>query len=167
MSTGLAILFSLMALIAAGVVVSRASAAHAVVSLLGLLVAMGAAFFALSASFAGALQLLIYAGAVIAVFIFALITLDQSPAAISRERQRFLESWRTPAAVAAIAALAMVAALGAAPEAPVRAVTPKDVGELLFGPWALAVEAASLLLLAALIGVRHIGDRARKAEDEQ
>ena len=39
---------------------------------------------------------------------------------------------------------------------------PQEVGRLLFGPWALVIELASLLLLAGLIGVRHIGRSERR-----
>jgi NADH-quinone oxidoreductase subunit J len=40
-------------------------------------------------------------------------------------------------------------------------VPPKAVGIALFGPYALAVELASLLLLAGLVGAYHLGRRAR------
>ena len=40
-----------------------------------------------------------------------------------------------------------------------RAVTPKEVGLALFGPYVLAVEIASMLLLAGLVGAYHLGRR--------
>jgi NADH:ubiquinone oxidoreductase subunit 6 (subunit J) len=39
------------------------------------------------------------------------------------------------------------------------AVAPKEVGIVLFGPYLLAVELASILLLAALVGAYHLGRR--------
>jgi len=39
------------------------------------------------------------------------------------------------------------------------AVSPKEVGIQLFGPYVLAVEIASMLLLAALVGAYHLGRR--------
>ena len=39
------------------------------------------------------------------------------------------------------------------------AVTPKEVGLTLFGPYVLAVEIASMLLLAGLVGAYHLGRR--------
>ena len=38
-------------------------------------------------------------------------------------------------------------------------VTPKEVGLTLFGPYVLAVEIASMLLLAGLVGAYHLGRR--------
>ena len=39
------------------------------------------------------------------------------------------------------------------------AVSPKAVGMTLFGPYLLAVEIASMLLLSALVGAYHLGRR--------
>jgi NADH-quinone oxidoreductase subunit J len=39
------------------------------------------------------------------------------------------------------------------------AVSPKEVGITLFGPYLLAVEIASMLLLAGLVGAYHLGRR--------
>ena len=44
----------------------------------------------------------------------------------------------------------------AAPESG-AVVTPQQVGTLLFGPYLLAVELASMLLLAGLVGAYHLG----------
>jgi len=38
------------------------------------------------------------------------------------------------------------------------------VGIVLFGPYLLGVELASLLLLSALVGAYHVGRRTRKSE---
>jgi NADH-quinone oxidoreductase subunit J len=46
-------------------------------------------------------------------------------------------------------------------------VTPKDVGIALFGPYILAVELSSILLLAALIGAFHFGRRYMRARREE
>jgi NADH-quinone oxidoreductase subunit J len=44
-------------------------------------------------------------------------------------------------------------------------VTPRDVGVLFFGPYLLAVELASMLLLAGLVGAYHLGRRERGAAE--
>ncbi|MGH8297047.1 MAG: NADH-quinone oxidoreductase subunit J, partial [Steroidobacteraceae bacterium] len=46
-------------------------------------------------------------------------------------------------------------------------VTPRQVGALLFGPYLLAVELASLLLLAGLIAAYHIGRETERASEKQ
>ncbi len=40
-----------------------------------------------------------------------------------------------------------------------RPVSPTEVGRTLFGPYLLAVEIASMLLLAGLVGAYHLGRR--------
>lgn len=46
-------------------------------------------------------------------------------------------------------------------------VSPKAVGIQLFGPYLLAVELASILLLAALVGAYHLGRRYLRARREE
>ena len=48
------------------------------------------------------------------------------------------------------------------PGSPPIPVPARDLGALLFGPWAVAVEIASAMLIAALLGARHLARR----EDE-
>ena len=47
------------------------------------------------------------------------------------------------------------------------AVEPKAVGLTLFGPYVLAVELASMLLLAGLVGAYHLGRRFIVRQPEQ
>jgi NADH-quinone oxidoreductase subunit J len=46
-------------------------------------------------------------------------------------------------------------------------VQPRQVGALLFGPYLLGVELASMLLLAGLVGAYHLGRTDRRAADER
>lgn len=175
MSVGLGVAFGLAGLLSATLAVTRASAARTLLWLLVSLLALAGAFFALTATFAAVLQILVYAGAVVAVFVFVLITVDVSPAALARERDRLRRDWLLPAAVALLVVLPLLIGPGAAglpgsaslPDAPATAgqgpgippLSPKAVGMLLFGPWAVAVEVTSFLLLAGLLAVRHFGRR--------
>lgn len=161
MSPGFALWAGSLALVSAILAVTRASAAHALIWLLATLLSLAACFFALGASFAGAAQILVYAGAILAVFVFVVMTFDASPAALQTERARLRRAWIAPATVAVLvlAPMLMLPAGTAPPQG--RAVPAAELGALLFGPWALAVEVASGLLLAALMGARHLGRRGR------
>ncbi|MCB6179927.1 NADH-quinone oxidoreductase subunit J [Rhodobacter sp. Har01] len=161
MSGNFAIWAASLAFLSALVAVTRASVAHVLIWLLAMLLSLAACFFALGASFAGAAQVLIYAGAILAVFVFVVMTVDASPPAQETERARLGKAWIAPALVAVLL-LAPLAGLTADPTTPQgRAVPATELGALLFGPWALAVEIASGLLLAALMGARHLGRRGR------
>lgn len=149
------------ALAAAALAVTRPVLVHGLIWLIGALLALAAGFFSLGQAFAGAVQILIYAGAVIAVFVFVVMTVDADPETTATERRRLAAAWRAPAALTAAAVLPAIALLAAADPSPAEggAVPAKALGLLLFGPWAVAVEAASFLLLAALIGARLLARR--------
>jgi NADH-quinone oxidoreductase subunit J len=152
------------ALLAAVFAVTRATIVHALMWLVALLLILAAVFFALGAGFAGAMQILVYAGAIVAVFVFVVMTVESGQAAEELERSRLAGAWRGAALLAALVLLPLLAGLPAGAVDPVLPVTARAVGALLFGPWALAVELASFLLLAALLGARHL---ARRAPEDQ
>ncbi len=164
MSWGLAIWASALALAAAALAVTRDSVVHALLLLLAALVALGVAFFALASPFAGAIQLLIYAGAVVAVFVFVIMTVEAGPEARARERALLAGAWRWPAVVAVAALVPMLIGLGGAEEGTPGGVGAAELGLLMFGEWAVATELVSLLLIAGLIGVRALSRKGRDGE---
>lgn len=153
------------AMVSAALAVTRPSVVHGLMWLVATLLSLSAAFFALGAGFAGAVQILIYAGAIMAVFVFVVMTLDASPEAMALERIRLRGAWRRPALVTLLVAAPFALGLpgGATGAGAPGAVSARRLGELLFGPWAMAVELAGFLLLAALLGARHLGRRGRDA----
>jgi NADH-quinone oxidoreductase subunit J len=162
MSVPFAVLAAALALVAAGMAVTRPNAVHALLLLVATLLALSAASFALGATFAAILLILIYVGTIVVVFVFVVITLDTSPETLAAERAAFARAWKLPAAITVLVAALFVAGFGEAlPGAP-EPVAPQAVGLLLFGPWVLAVQLAGFLLLCALVGVRHL---ARRRED--
>ena len=69
-------------------------------------------------------------------------------------------SWLIPGFMAALLFIELLLALSHAPAVISGvAVEPKAVGLALFGPYVLAVEIASMLLLAGLVGAYHLGRR--------
>jgi NADH-quinone oxidoreductase subunit J len=142
------------AVLAALLAVTRATIVHALLYLVVMLLALAALFFALGASFAGALQILVYAGAIVAVFVFIVMTVDAGPDAVARERRRLHGAWRGPLLLVAMILLPLLAGPHGSATAGTALLPARAVGGLLFGPWALAVELVSFLLLAALLGAR-------------
>ncbi len=154
-------IMSAIALIAALLAVTRRNAIHALMYMVLLFLALGGVFYVLGAPFAAVVQVIIYAGAIMVLFVFAIMVLNPPVGEMPR-------GWRGVAAAAgpAVLALALVAALTRASlQAPAAAlattvVGPKQVAETLFGTYAIGVELASMLLLAGLIGAYHLGRRA-------
>jgi NADH-quinone oxidoreductase subunit J len=147
------------AVVSTAMVVTRTAAVHALLYLVVSLLSVALVFYQLGAPLVAALEVIIYAGAIMVVFVFVLMMVDLGPRAQAEERGRLRPRvWLGPAALAAILAAELLWALvrvGRAPSEPTL-VGPRPVGQSLFGPYFLGVELASLLLLAGLIGALHL-----------
>lgn len=146
-------------------VITNSNPVHAILSLVISLLAVAAIFFILGAPFAGALEIIVYAGAILVLFVFVVMMLNLGKSTVLQERT-WLSSgtWAFPTAMAAILAVSTYFILsqgGEANQAPIgtTVVSAKQVGISLFGPYLLLVELASLLLLGALVAAYHLGKR--------
>ena len=147
---------------------TRTNAAHALIYLIVSLLAVAVIFFLLGAPFAAALEIVIYAGAIMVLFVFVIMMLNLGEAGEERERQRMkLSVWIMPALLSAILLVEMVIIINSAQGAKTGTlIGAKQVGLTLFGPYVLAVEIASMLLLAGLVGAYHVGRRFRLKEQK-
>jgi NADH-quinone oxidoreductase subunit J len=141
-------------------VITGPSAVHALLYLIISLLAIAIVFFVLGAPFVAALEVIIYAGAVMVLFVFVIMMLNLGKDAEMQEH-RWLSPgvWIGPALLTAIllAELIYILAHGDATSSGTAVVDSKAVGMALFGPYLLGVELASLLLLAGLVGACHLG----------
>ncbi|MES0873117.1 NADH-quinone oxidoreductase subunit J [Sinimarinibacterium thermocellulolyticum] len=155
---------SAVALAATLLAITRAHPVHALLYLIVSLLGAAGVMLALGAPFAAMLEIVVYAGAIMVLFVFVVMLLNLGPDAARGEapwlRPRY---WIGPGLLAAALLLQLLAALWTL-DAPAGGaeVAPKAVGVLLFGPYLLAVELGSMLLLAGLVSAFHIG-RARPA----
>ena len=143
-------------------VITNTNPVHALLSLIvSLLVAM--IFFMLGAPFAGALEVIVYAGAIMVLFVFVVMMLNMGSTVIAQERQWMQpKTWLGSSILAAILLAEMIYLISQDAWHPAghTMVDAKQVGIALFGPYLLVVELASLLLLAALVAAYHLGKRA-------
>ena len=149
--------------------VTRTHAPHALINLIVSLLAVAVIFFLLGAPFAAALEVVIYAGAIMVFFLFVVMMLNLGPSTREQER-RWLQPriWVVPGILTGLLLLAMIYLIaGSNVTTPGVAVPPKAVGVKLFGPYLLAVELASILLLAGLVGAYHLGRRYMRARREE
>jgi NADH-quinone oxidoreductase subunit J len=155
-SSAIAIAATLMA-------VTRPNAVHALIYLIVSLLAVAVIFYVLGAQFVAALEVIIYAGAIMVLFLFAVMMLGLTPESIEQEGRWLLApgAWIGPSLLAAILLGELIYVLTATDgqAAGVQVVDPRQFGMTLFGPYLLGVELASLLLLAGLVGAYHLGRR--------
>lgn len=157
---------SAVAIAATTMVVTRLNATHALIYLIVSLLAVAVVFFVLGAPFAAALEVVVYAGAIMVLFLFVAMMLQVGEAVIPRERTWLLpRTWIVPALLAFVlfAEVVFVLAQGQRPGTG-AAIGPVEVGVALFSRYLLAVELAAILLLAALVGAYHLGSTYRIPE---
>ena len=150
------------ALLATLLAITRLNAVHALLYLIVSLLAVALDLFCLGAPFVAALEVIIYAGAIMVLFVFVIMMLNLGPHTTEQER-RWLSPrmWAGPAFLGLIlfAEIIYVLAQSAHPLIGVVEVGPRAVAIALFGPYVLGIELASLLLLAGLVGAYHLGRR--------
>ena len=154
------------AIVATALVIAMPSAIHALLYLIVSLLAVAVVFYVLGAPFAAALEVIVYAGAIMVLFVFVVMMLNLGrPAAAAQERAWLRPTmWIGPAVLATLLLAELVyLLLRAAPAgASSGELDSRQVGTLLFGPYLLGVELASMLLLAGLVGAYHLGWRDRE-----
>ncbi|MGH9481504.1 MAG: NADH-quinone oxidoreductase subunit J [Terriglobales bacterium] len=151
------------AVVATALAITRMNAVHALLYLAVSLLAVAVAIYTLGAPYLAALEVIVYAGAIIVLFIFVSMMLNLGAKAVSLERQwQPGRGWIGPGVLAAILAaeLAWMLARGgptAVVRMPLHTVGPKAVAQTLLGPYVIGVELASMLLLGGLVAAYHLG----------
>jgi NADH-quinone oxidoreductase subunit J len=141
--------------------VTRANAVHALLYLIVSLLGAATAMLALGAPFVAALEVLVYAGAIMVLFVFVVMLLNL-PGGPQRELAwRAPRTWAGPALLAGglLVELLWAFAAPSTPAAGTAEVGVAAVGATLYGPYLVAVELASMLLLAGLVAAYHLGRR--------
>lgn len=139
--------------------VTRLNAVHALLYFVVSLLSMAFLFLLLGAPFVAALEIIIYAGAIMVLFVFVVMVLSMGPRAILEEREWLAHTaWVGPALLTAFLLIELVWLLGFSEYEALDVVQigPKEVGLTLLGPYLLGVELVSTLLLIGLVGAYHL-----------
>jgi NADH-quinone oxidoreductase subunit J len=156
--------FALLAVGAAVAMVTRRNIIHAAVFLVTALLATGGIFLQLQAEFLFVTQLLLYAGGIMVLFVFAimLVNLDDEMQLVQFNRQ-----WIVAGVLAfALATEVLVALMSGrntfrlpVPTAQIAVRNTESVADAMFSHFLLPFEIASILLLVAMIGAVVMGKR--------
>ncbi len=152
-----------LAIIATVLMLTSLNVVHALLYLIVSLLAVAVVFYVMGAPFIAALEVIIYAGAIMVLFVFVVMMLNLGAQAASLEK-----SWLTPGiwigptvlAGLLLGEVVYVIVRGGDAHLGMGMVDPRQVGMVLFGPYVIGVELASMLLLAGLVGAYHLGFRA-------
>jgi NADH-quinone oxidoreductase subunit J len=163
MDWGLAIFYFFAALAVVGgvMMITRKNAVHAAVYLVLTFVSLAAIYILLGAEFLFAVQVLVYAGGIMVLFLFVIMLVNlEEPRRFSGGRLRLVT-----AAVVTFLLFGMLARLfarsvpgsGALAAAPMSEGNLQMVGAALYTDYLLPFEAVSVLLLVAMIGAIILG----------
>jgi NADH-quinone oxidoreductase subunit J len=157
-----AIIFYLLALIIVAftvLAITRRNVMHAIVYLVGSFIGTALLFFLLGAPFLAVLEVVIYAGAIMVLFLFIVMTLEITPE--TRTRWPFLRPWLLPLALAGVSGFVLSMFIlfesGSDLTLPLVMASPLAFGRFLFQKYWLGVEIASYLLFVALAGALYLG----------
>ena len=165
MSTILFIVFAALAIGSAIAVVSQRNPLYSAISLIGVFIALAAIYVTLAAPFIAAVQVIVYAGAIMVLVIFVIMLLNVEHEEPRRKRLRFL----VPAAMGMAAILIAETAfilysvdVNAAPAPRLLSDVglTHSIGEGLFTAYLLPFEITSILLLMAIVGAMSLARRA-------
>jgi NADH-quinone oxidoreductase subunit J len=163
-------LAGIVAIIATLLAITQRHAVHALLYLVVSLLAVAVDFYVLGAVFVAALEVMVYAGAIMVLFVFVVMMLNVAQHAMEVEREWLKpRNWYGPAVLSLIllAELAYCTVTSGSAPSLANAVSPKQVGVALFRTYWIGVELVSLLLMAGLVGACHLGHRAITREEER
>jgi NADH-quinone oxidoreductase subunit J len=154
------IIFGALALImvvAAVMMIVTRNAVHSALFLVVVMASLAVFFLGLWAPFIAMVQVAVYAGAIMVLFLFVIMLLGAE-----RTGARMLRTWQTPLAIVLGAAVVLLGALLLMNTAPIDVVdrpaaeivmgSAEAVGLALYSVWLFPFEAVSVLLLVAMIG---------------
>ncbi len=160
-------LISALILVTTGLAVSRRNPVHAVVYLILSFLGSALLFYLFGAPFLAALEVIIYAGAIMVLFLFVLMMLS---AETRQENRLSFRRWIPAISLGLIYLLLAVLLVwkDAGIQAPLKGAmaAPKALGRFVFERYGLAVEILSLLLLIGLMAAIHLGRGGQAREEE-
>jgi NADH-quinone oxidoreductase subunit J len=168
MATILFYILSAVALIATGLCVTCKNAVHAVVYLVHAFFALALIFYLLGAPMVAALEVIIYAGAIMVLFLFIIMMLELAPNEPGKG-----PGWQRWGPVLLLSFSLLVCTLlligvetTTADGVPAYYASPREFGYALFKEYALAIEVVSFQLLFAAVGAFYIGKKDCRKEDK-
>jgi len=156
--------FILVALVAVGSalgLVLRRNPIHGALFLVVNLGCVAVFYLMLGAEFLAAAQVIVYAGAIMVLFVFAIMVLIPGKEETGPDPRRTLRTWAAPAAGLLFVQVLtwLLVSRGPAPSGPPPTGGVEAIGRLLFSDYLFPFELTSVLLLAAMVGVLLLARR--------
>jgi NADH-quinone oxidoreductase subunit J len=158
-------LASAVAIVSTAMVITRRNAVHALLYLVVSFLAMAVIFYLLGAPFVAALEVIVYAGAIMVLFVFVVMMVEIGGPKLKEPWWSSLRAWVGPVFLSLVLLgeyLFVLTGRGGGRAFRPVGIPPKAVGLSLFSTYLLGVELAGMLLLAAVVGAFHLGRTKQK-----
>ena len=155
-------LMALVAIVSTVRVVTNTNPVHALLSLIVSLLAVAGIFMIVGAPFAAALEIIVYAGAIMVLFLFVIMLMNLNE---DTEPQKTLVSKMIAGVIGGVFLAVLVGTLKGAEQMQLSQTGAsqigmvKNLGTVLFKDFLFPFEIASVLLLAALVGAIMLGKK--------
>ncbi|MEO6902752.1 MAG: NADH-quinone oxidoreductase subunit J [Bacteroidia bacterium] len=153
---------SVLAIISTLLAITGKNAVHALLYFITSLLSVSVVFFVLGAAFIAALEVMIYAGAIMVLFVFVMMMMNMGADGVKKERALTTPSmWIGPSIISLLLFLEMFYILTnqTSQSITMLEVQPDAVGKLLFSKYIIVVELAAFLLTAGIIGAYHLAQK--------
>lgn len=158
-AAGIAILSTFM-------VITSYNMIHALIYLIVSFLAIAVVFFALGAPFIAALEVIIYAGAIVVLVIFVIMMLNLRDETVQQEKRwltrKILLFPSILSAILLIELIYIVVNMDPITGAGSAVIDPREVGMSLYGPYVIGVELSGILLMSGIVGAYHLGRQKKK-----
>jgi NADH-quinone oxidoreductase subunit J len=156
---------SAVAVLSTIMVITRYNMVHALIYLIISFLAIAIVLFVLGAPFIAALEIIIYAGAIVVLIIFVIMMLNLRDETVQQER-----NWLTrdififPAVLSAILLAEVIYIITSGDQIMLDqpSIDSAAVGLSLYGPYVIGVELCGILLMSGIVGAYHLGRQKKK-----
>jgi NADH-quinone oxidoreductase subunit J len=164
------LLFAALAVVAAFNVILQRNPLYSAIGLIGTLISVAALFMTLAAPFIALIQILVYAGAIVVLFVFVIMLLNVRTEESKVDPQRYLKWLAVPLFLALLAEVFLAVRYVTDTPPPLPAVSATEqpmqwlgsvetIGTAMFTSYVLPFEAVSVLILMAIIGAMLLAKR--------
>lgn len=164
MNTILFVIFAGMAIGCAIAMVSQSNPLYSAISLIGVFISLASIYVTLSAPFIAAVQVIVYAGAIMVLVIFVIMLLNVEHSEPRRKRLKFLVPMALGMAAILLAETAFILSSVQTKDSQFASTVSNvglthSIGEGLFTRYLLPFEVTSILLLMAIVGAMSLARR--------
>ncbi|HEY8460159.1 MAG TPA: NADH-quinone oxidoreductase subunit J [Blastocatellia bacterium] len=166
--------FAALAIVAAFNVILQRNPIYSAIGLIVVLCSLAALFLTLSAQFIAAMQIIVYAGAIMVLFVFVIMLLNAREEETRADKQKYLKWLAAPLFLGLLAEVLAVVRYVNPPQGALEATiapqplgTVEDIAKGMFTDYVIPFEAASVLILMAIVGSMLLARKDKKEDVER